>query len=286
MSDVGNVFKKGCIIQLTIGVWYNRKRLTKEQVQKLAETHPEMVSGAKKLGGSETLDKLESKRAEAKSYVYSIALPFPVQGLVFIPKDLIEVAHFKLQSLENDFWELVEKFESEFAEYKTAAREVLEPDGLYNELDYPMDIRSKFHFTYRFIQLDLPGEKASLLSPEIYKAEKEKFVNMMEQARQQGIDALRTEFGKMVNDWATRKKFTDKGLDKFHTFFETFKSRNIFKDDDLLELVEKAQAVLNGKSVEVIRNDEDLKDSIKADMAKISEQVQKVFKKPRRSLSV
>lgn len=45
---------------------------------------------------------------------------------------------------------------------------------LFRDTDYPVNIRDKFRFEWRYVILDIPNE-ASVLPPEIYEREKEKF---------------------------------------------------------------------------------------------------------------
>ena len=58
-------------------------------------------------------------------------------------------------------------------------------------------------------------------------------------------------------------------MKNFYEFFETFKERNIFRDDQLAELVERAQAILGGQSAESIRSDEQIKEHIEKAMKEV-----------------
>jgi len=66
------------------------------------------------------------------------------------------------------------------------------------KLDYPLDIRSKFKFDWRFLTLDVPG-KGSILSPEVYERAKASFESMMTEARDLAAIALREEFAEIVS---------------------------------------------------------------------------------------
>ena len=73
-------------------------------------------------------------------------------------------------------------------------------------------------------------------------------------------------------------------MNNFYEFFETFKERNIFKDAQLAELVERAKAVLGGESAESIRSNDQLKERIGADMEDVEKALAEVFSMPRRKI--
>ena len=151
----------------------------------------------------------------------------------------------------------------------------------------------KFSFAWRFIILDVPNGKSGILSPEIYEREKEKFIQTMEEARGMAIESLREEFASMVERITERftqngdgkpKVFKNATVESFYEFFETFKERNIFKDEELAQLVEHAQAVLGGTSAEIIRTNENLKENIRTGMAEIEGAMATALARPRRKI--
>jgi len=141
--------------------------------------------------------------------------------------------------------------------------------------------------------LDVPNGKSGILSPEIYEREKEKFIQTMEEARTMAIESLREEFGSMVERITERftqsgngkpKVFKNATVESFYEFFETFKERNIFRDEQLDELVNRAQAVLGGVSAESIRTNADLKENIRAGMAEVEGVMAVALARPRRKI--
>jgi hypothetical protein len=80
------------------------------------------------------------------------------------------------------------------------------------------------------------------------------------------------------------KVFKNATLESFYEFFETFKERNIFQDEQLAELVERAQAVLGGVSAENIRTNEGLRESIRQGMAEIETAMAEGLIRPRRKI--
>ena len=71
---------------------------------------------------------------------------------------------------------------------------------------------------------------------------------------------------------------------RMYRFFETFKERNIFKDDQLAELVERAKTILGGQSAESIRSNDQVKEQIKAGMEDVEKTMAEILSIPRRKI--
>jgi len=73
-------------------------------------------------------------------------------------------------------------------------------------------------------------------------------------------------------------------VNNFYEFFETFKERNIFRDDQLAELVERARGILGGQSAESIRSNDQLKEHIRTGMAEVEKAMAEMLSMPRRKV--
>ena len=285
-----NMFEKGCLVQLYISKWGGVKKINDNQLAEMIETH-EWLTATKKLVDPESLKPICKVGNSARTYLTSISLPFPIQGMVFIPKEMITRVDQKLEGFKTEFNQTVTTFLDDYDKLRETAMVYL--GDLFNEVDYPVHVEKKFSFAWRFIILDVPNGKSGILSPEIYEREKEKFIQTMEEARTMAIESLREEFGSMVERITERftqsgdgkpKVFKNATVESFYEFFETFKERNIFRDQQLDELVERAQAVLGGVSAESIRTNADLKENIRAGMAEVEGVMAVALARPRRKI--
>jgi hypothetical protein len=197
----------------------------------------------------------------------------------------------ELYRFKSEFDSKIEDFVSRYDELREVA--VVYLGDLFNETDYPVDIRSKFSFAWRFIVLDVPNGNAGVLSPEVYEREKTKFVQTMEEARELAIVSLREEFSSMIkrvterftNGHGTKSKIFKNGtINNFYEFFETFRERNIFRDTELAELVDQAEAILGGKTAETIRSNDQLKDHIREGMVEMEKSMENILSRPRRRI--
>jgi hypothetical protein len=210
--------------------------------------------------------------------------------MVFIPKEMISRVDQRLEEFKAEFNQTITTFLHDYDRLRETAMVYLQ--DLFNEVDYPVHVEKKFSFAWRFIILDVPNGKSGILSPEIYEREKEKFIQTMEEARTMAIESLREEFGSMVERITERftqsdgkpKVFKNTTVESFYEFFETFKERNIFRDEQLNELVERAQGVLGGVSAESIRTNEHLKENIRTGMAEIENAMAMALARPRRKI--
>ena len=285
-----NLFEKGCLIQLSVRKWGGIKKIDKNWLAQMVESS-EWMNATKKLVDPESLKPICKVGNTARAYLNKISLPFPLQGMVFIPKEMIARVDERLTEFKNEFNQAVSAFIDDYDSLRETAMIYL--GDLFNEVDYPVNMCDKFSFVWRFIILDVPNGNSGILAPEVYEREKEKFIQTMEQARELAIVSLREEFASMVERITERfaessdgkpKIFKNTTVDSFYEYFETFKERNIFKDEQLAQLVEHAQAVLGTTSADQVRSNQDIKNNIRAGMVDIEEAMAQALNRPRRKI--
>ncbi|MFH2059645.1 MAG: DUF3150 domain-containing protein [Pseudomonadota bacterium] len=287
-----NIFQKGCLVQMSVSKWGGIKKIDRSKLSNMVEQAGyDWVTATKKLVDPESLKPICKINNSARNWLATICLPFPITGMVFVPKDLINNVDEKLGEFKIKFNEAVLNFTQDYNSLRETAKIYL--GELFNEIDYPVDIGGKFNFNWRFIILDVPNGDTRLLAPEVYAREKEKFIQTMEEARGMAIEALREEFAQMVeriterfmqNGKSKPKIFKNTTVESFYEYFQTFKDRNIFQDHELTTLVNRAQAVLNGSSVEQIRSSDNLKENIRSGMTDIESMIAQAFNRPRRKI--
>ena len=287
-----NMFEKGCLVQLSAAVWGATRKVNSERLSN-HELSEKWLSASKKLVDPDSLKPLNKVVNAARSYLAGVTLPFPLQGMAFIPKEMITRVDEKLESFKEDFNGAVGSFLGSYDNLREVA--MLNLGDLFSEFDYPPDVKTKFGFVWRFVILDVPNGSHGVLAPEVYEREKEKFVRTMEEARELAVQSLREEFSGMVQRITDRftngtdakpKIFKCGTVENFYEFFETFKERNIFKDEHLAELVERAQAILGGRSADSIRSDGQVKEGIGKAMKDVESAMTEIFTMPRRRIDM
>lgn len=286
MQELGNIFEKGCLVQLSISVWGGSAKINEEIAKEALGS--EWAKARKLLVDREALKPVEKIRNSARQYLREKSLPFPIDGVMFIPFESVEKVDEKLKDLAWDFSLAVDSFQAGYENAVEVAKTVL--GSLFDENDYPQEIRRKFNFNWRFFLMEAPG-KNSLLSPELVAREQEKFLETMKEARELAVEALRVEFGQLVKNACEKlapakegekKIFRNSLVRNFGEFFETFKERNCFGDEELERLVEEARKVISGVEAEDLRQDEGLKQTIARGMGKIGEELVAIAKPGRK----
>lgn len=285
-----NLFEKGCLVQLSASVWGATRKIKHSKLDEMVVS-PQWLSASKKLIDPEALKPIKKIVNKSRSYLTGVSLPFPIQGMVFVPKEMITRVDDKLNGFKCEFDDAAGTFMQQYEALRQVAMDNL--GELFNELDYPADLGCKFSFVWRFVILDVPNGNTALLAPEVYEREKQKFVQTMEQARQLAIESLRTEFAGLIERITERfstgpggkpKVFKNATVDSFYAFFETFKERNIFRDSDLEDLVERAGAILGGSTPDSIRSDTHLKEQIRDGMRTVENAMAEILDRPRRKI--
>ena len=285
-----NMFEKGCLVQLSASVWRATRKIKPDLLPETTVSH-EWLNATKKLVDPDSLKPINKVVNSARSYLDGVSLPFPIQGMVFAPKEMISRVDGKLEEFKGEFNSTVDEFLGDYDHLREMASVHL--GELFNEMDYPVDVRSKFAFLWRFIILEVPNGKTGILAPEVYEREKHKFIQTMEEARELAIQSLRDDFAGMISriterfsngDGSKPKVFKNGTVNNFYEFFETFKERNIFRDDQLAELVERAQGILGGQSAESIRSNDQLKEHIRTGMAEVEKAMAEMLSLPRRKV--
>jgi hypothetical protein len=276
-----NIFKKACLVQISTPVWQGSLQLPPEAMERLGDSA--WLKGRKHLIDPETLAPVRSMAKRARAKIEKYTLSFPINGLILVPKDRITDVEDSLRESEVEFWEAVEKFVDQYFEARYQAE--LNLGEYYNDADYPVEIRAKFGFVWRFLALDTPG-KGSILTPEMYERERERFLEMMEETRQNAVLLLRAEYAKFVGHLIERlepdadgskKMMKSSSLERFQEFLDLFKDRNLFEDNELEALVAKTRGLVNGVDVEMLKSSDEFGAFVKKGMERVAQEVTETF---------
>ena len=290
MEEVVNhkdIFQKACLIQLSSSVWMGSRMLEQGIMQQIGQS--EWLKGRKFLVNPELLGPIKTSVHQARNTVQKHALPFPITSLYLTPKESLGVIDEALQGFRDSFWMKVNDFVDQYDLAREEAQKVL--GDLFNEADYPEDISKKFKFEWRFLALELP-KKSKILSPEIYKREKEKFEAMMEETRQMATEALAGELGEIVQQLVDRlngngkaKSINSAMLNKMRDFLDAFETKNLFDDEKLNEIVTQAHSVIDGISPYGLKYNEVMRKRITDSMSDLKETVNDIIEDlPRRKI--
>ena len=284
-----NIFEEACLLRLSISVWSGIKKLDPAVMEQLGES--DWLKGRKHLIDPEYLSPIKGSAQKARCLIKKQALPFPMAGLNLVPKEQITTIENQLQDIRHEFLSNTRLFMRNYNHARQEAQQVL--GNLFDPLDYPIDPSEKFSFHWQYVNLAMPGN-SQLLSPKLYEQEREKFLNLMEETREQAIAALRTEFAELVSHLTDRlgtngnekpKILRSSVLENLNEFLDGFNARNLFQDNELQRLVDNTRTLVNGIDVELLRDNQALRESIRQDFEQVRLEVdQAITDLPRRRI--
>ncbi len=292
MESHRDIFERACLIQFSSSVWQSSRVLNHKVLAEKIGHENEWLRGRKFLINPELLGPIKTAIQQARKTIQKHSLPFPISSIFLVPKESLSEIDEKMQYFKNRFWDNVDAFEAMYETGREEARSVL--GDLFSESDYPTDIMAKFNFEWRYFELSIPG-KSKILSPEIYKREKEKFINLMDETRELAMVALREEFSGVVSNLVDRlnsnegtpKVISNSMFNKLNEFLDEFSTRNIFMDEKLIELTEEAKNIVNGASPYGLKYNDVLRKKIANGMSKLTESISEAIQDmPRRKIRI
>jgi hypothetical protein len=290
MKEYKDLFQKACLLQFSVKSWQCSKVIDQNVMRMKMGTESEWLRGRKYLINPELLGQIHTATHQARNVIQRHALPFPITSIYLIPKESLKLVDERLEQYKKRFWHTVDEFVPQYMPAREEAR--LELGELYNDDDYPENITKRFNFEWRYLALGIPG-KTSVLTPEIYEREKEKFQNLMDETRELALSALREEFGDVIGHLVNRlsenggkpKIFKGNMFNKLHEFLDEFGTRNLFQDDLLMALAEQAKTIISGTSAYNLQYNQSLRDKIQQDMLELKASInESIVDVPRRKL--
>jgi hypothetical protein len=249
----GNIYHDGVVLILETSCWGARKKLPQEKINVSAD--PKFVSGTKRLVDHEKyLKPIRRNQQRAPERIRDRwAVPgFPLTGASFIPKANIETVDSALEEHLRAHEELVREFLPLYPRMKEEARAELEPDGLYDEEEYPQDVRARFGFTWKYVMLEAPEPSANVMTAPMLEREKEKIGVMIEEFRANAVAILRKEFAQAVANLAeclksgNKRRIKQESLESLTDWMERFERVNINNDRELARIVETMRGLVAG----------------------------------------
>ena len=162
--------QEGALCSLKMGRWDASVRMDKTKLGK--DVPKDIVRAMQDLVEDRTLLKdLSTIRRMAKGLLQRNSVPFPIDGIFFVPKSKITMLDEKFSEFKSESRKRLRKMISKYPEMKREFKKKY-PD-YYDESKYPSvaQLKDKFYFHWQFFHLALPDKNAGILDPKIYKRE-------------------------------------------------------------------------------------------------------------------
>jgi hypothetical protein len=252
-----------------MGGFEGRKKLSKEQLKDLPT---EIVRGVHDLFTKEFKDllaKIWTLDSKIRDTVKAKTIPFPVDGVYFLPSEQIEWAISYLESMGEERKKVIQNavdvyenaivlFSEQYPDFYRKAK------GSYPSLS---QFQARFYFKYQFLKI-APPDKDSLLTPEVYKKEMAKFRESIQEMKDEVLGTIAQtllETTKKLKDQCTEGKPNQRTLNSLNKFL--VKIDEVYSDfvdrKDLQNVIKTIRATVLGVDAESLRKGEDFKKEFK-----------------------
>lgn len=283
MIDETNIYNKGMLISLHMGVYAGRRRMDHEQLKELPT---EIVRGVHDLFDIEykkLLQEISSFDRHTRHVIWHMCIPFPVDGIYFMPSNKINEAIELLETRKAERNALVENavenydsaiktFSEKYPEYYQRAR---------NKYPTKLAFSSRFYFKYQFLSISAPDEKQAIITPELYKEEMRKFKETIQEMKS---DVVSTIYGELLEATSRLKKQCTDGkpsqrtLNTVNEFLK--KIDEVYSDfvdrKDLKASIKKIKAQVLGVSAETLRDSDTAREKFRKGISDIVNEIKAI----------
>lgn len=190
--------QEGALCQLKIGKWDASVRMDKN---KLGKSVPKaIVRAMQDLVEDKTLIKdLTTVKRSTKNLLVQNSLPFPIDGVFWVPKSVIPELDQKFQEAEAEYMNRKEILKRKLPLLKRRFRQKY--PKFYDEKFYPKsyELDKKYYFKWTFFHLTIPGEEAQVLSPDMVRREQQKLKNMVKEMEEMTVNLIGNELLKRID---------------------------------------------------------------------------------------
>lgn len=255
-SAINKVFSEGVLVCLHIRCWGATSRLAEEFYSEDMPT--EICRAVYDLLPTKTfLEQLHGMRNEAKRYLYTHSMPFPIDGFVFVLKQDIEAVDAALVRRKEDFDQKVDQW---LATYEHEVQDYAQKyPHLYKPEKYPTRaaMRGKFEFKWIFRRFDVVGT-ADVLPPEIYRQQVLAAQNEVRQMVDMAISAIGQQFMERIKSFqgqCVNGRINTTTLTNLKAFLDNFENKwdDYIGHEQLAAIVEECKGYLDGLDAEDLR---------------------------------
>jgi hypothetical protein len=283
-GPAGRLRRTAAAVRVRLRWWGVHRALTPRQKEELgaaADADARLLTAGKKL-----IDRrhpaaraLTSVRTRLGNYWRGLTLPYTEAGVRLIRQ--ADIGPF-VQAMEGFRQELAEAeagLAAAFGEIQADARRRL--GRLYDEADYPAEVRGLFGVEWDFPSVEPPAYLMRV-APEVHEQECRRVAARFEEAVRLAEQAFAAEFAGLLEHLAERlsdgpggqrKVFRDSAVSNLTDFFQRFRNLNVRSNAELDALVSQAQGLVRGVVLHDLRADGGLRRQIAESMAQVRERV-------------
>jgi len=273
-----------------------RKSLTVEQKNQAADSfgaEGKFLSAGKKLLDTShpAFKAVTAIKGRCLSYWRAVSLPYPEPGIRLIRQQRINEFDNQMAAFREELREAVDELDRRYTELRSAARRRL--GDLFDASDYPVSLIGLFGIEHEYPSVEPPSYLRQL-NPELYEQECQRIQARFDEAVQLAEAAFTEELAKLVEHLSERlngesdgkaKVFRDTAVTNLTEFFERFRSLNVRSNEQLDDLVQRAQNVLHGVEPQLLRDSSSLRQRLVTQLASVQSSLDGLMvDRPRRNI--
>jgi len=273
-----------------------RKTLTVEQKNRAADSfgaEGKFLSAGKKLLDTShpAFKAVTAIKGRCLSYWRAVSLPYPEPGIRLIAQRAIGDFDLKVSGFREELSDAVETLNQQYGELRSAARQRL--GNLFDARDYPPTLLGLFGIEHEYPSVEPPNYLRQL-NPELYEQECKRVQARFDEAVQLAEQAFLDELSKLVEHLGERlsggadgkqKVFRDTAVTNLTEFFDRFRSLNVRSNDQLDDLVQRAQRVMNGVEPQQLRDNAPLRQRLASQLSSVQSALDGLMvDRPRRNI--
>lgn len=290
-----SIQRDSILLYLSHGRLRTRRKMEAGAVD--SDIDPALLHVSKDILESPELGVIQAHDNNTRTWVRARCLPSPFKGkgLMILPIALAEQVDTKLEEFKQQRQGLIEQFMVTYQQRKEEARPRLASG--YDEDDYPSETKVRRSFTFEHIMttMETPG-KLQTFNRRLYQKELARMDNVWRQAADTITGALLDEFRKLTAHVSERlaagedgkgKIFRDTTITRLTDWLDLFTARNLTSDTELVEVVERARALVKGVDVDSVRDSATLRAQLATEFGSITQEIDKaIINRPTRAIEV
>jgi len=280
VQDLGGVMERTLCLSLTLGRYGTSRRVDSELVQ--TDADKKLVRVTKRILRHPLVDAIRKHDGGTREWVVEHSVPsFFRGGLYLVAFEGVEEVDDYLAERDVERTALVTALIDAYA----APGGLIETDreqlgDIFDEAEYPKPavVRAAYVFDTRWLTFATP-KKLKAISAAIFQREVEKQERAIAAVGEQVQALLRAELKDLVDHMADRlevdgktgkpKVFRSTLVSNLGEFLDTVKLRNVTGDSELEQVSERLRKLLEGVTVETLREEGALRDHVRARMDEI-----------------
>lgn len=275
-----NIFEQGMLIHLSLGGYHGRVQLSEEQLKDLPKEIVRGVHDMFDIDFKSLLKDVFSQENEIRRWIKALSIPFPIDGVYFIPSKSIEFVIKNLEDMRIARKDLIQKTVDVYdASIKIFSEKY--PDFYRHALNKYISkdqFADRFYFSYQFIKVQAPDKNSKFISPEMYKLEMQKFKESIEDMKKEVLSVIYTELIQLTKRLKTQcsdGKPNQRTFDSLNTFLS--KIDNVYSDfidrKDMKEVIEKIRKEVLGIDAVSLRDSENFKKKFGKEIASLAKEI-------------